>query len=94
MADMVPLGYGTFVRADRIVLLQPLRAGERAHGARTRVWIDGVPDPIVASRSERAILIDMGELDPARPRMLEEPPPARQPGPPSLFDDAAAAADW
>jgi hypothetical protein len=65
---MVPLGYGKFVRADRIVMLQPLTEDEgRGDGARTRVWVDGVPDPVIASRSERAILDDMGE-GPTRPR--------------------------
>ena len=53
---MVPLGYGKFVRADRIVMLQPLTDDEgRGDGARTRVWVDGVADPVIASRSERAI---------------------------------------
>ena len=28
---------------------------------RTRVWIEGVGDPIVASRTERTILADMGQ---------------------------------
>jgi hypothetical protein len=65
---MVPLGYGKFVRADRIVMVEPLSDDEgRGDGARTRVWVDGVPDPVIASRSERAILDDMGEL-PGRSR--------------------------
>ena len=60
---MVPLGYGKFVRADRIVMVEPLTGEEgRGDGARTRVWVDGVTDPVIASRSERAILDDMGEL--------------------------------
>ena len=62
---MVPLGYGKFVRADRIVMLQPLTEDEgRGDGARTRVWVDGVAEPVVASRSERAIVEDMGETGP------------------------------
>ena len=65
LARMVPLGYGKFVRADRIVMLQPLTEDEgRGDGARTRVWVDGVADPVIASRSERAILEDMGESEP------------------------------
>jgi hypothetical protein len=68
LARMVPLGYGKFVRADRIVMLQPLTEDEgRGDGARTRVWVDGVADPVIASRSERAILEDMGESEPRRP---------------------------
>jgi hypothetical protein len=65
---MVPLGYGKFVRADRIVMVEPLTGDEgRGDGSRTRVWVDGVADPVIASRSERAILEDMGEL-PGRSR--------------------------
>jgi len=58
---MVFLGFGKFVRADKIYALEPLRGGERGDGRRTRVWIEGIPDPIVASRTERTILHDMGQ---------------------------------
>jgi hypothetical protein len=58
---MVFLGFGKYARADRIYLLEPLRGNERGGGRRTRVWIEGVPDPIVASRTERAILRSMGQ---------------------------------
>ena len=58
---MVFLGFGKWARADRIYALEPLAAGERGHGRRTRVWVEGVPDPIVASRTERTILADMGQ---------------------------------
>ncbi len=65
MADgttrMVFLGFGKYARADRIYALEPLGPGERGHGARTRVWIEGVAEPIVASRTERAILAAMGQ---------------------------------
>lgn len=57
---MIFLGFGKYVRADRIYALEPLAEGERGHGKRTRVWIEGVPDPIIASRTERTILHDMG----------------------------------
>jgi hypothetical protein len=58
---MVFLGFGKYARADKIYALEPLKEGERGHGRRTRVWIEGVPDPIVASRTERTILHDMGQ---------------------------------
>jgi hypothetical protein len=58
---MVFLGFGKFARADRIYALEPLRGDERGGGRRTRVWVEGVPDPIVASRTERTILHDMGQ---------------------------------
>jgi hypothetical protein len=57
---MIFLGFGKYARADKIYALEPLGEGERGHGRRTRVWIEGVPDPIVASRTERTILYDMG----------------------------------
>jgi hypothetical protein len=58
---MVSLGFGKFARADRIYALEPLRGDDRGGGRRTRVWIDGIPEPIVASRTERTILHDMGQ---------------------------------
>jgi hypothetical protein len=64
MADagrMIFLGFGKYARADRIYALEPLRGDERGGGRRTRVWVEGVPDPIVASRTERTILSEMGQ---------------------------------
>ena len=64
MADganrMVFLGFGKYARADKIYSLEPLEAEERGSGKRTRVWIEGIPEPIIASRTERTILHDMG----------------------------------
>lgn len=57
---MVFLGFGKYARADKIYALEPLRGGERGGGRRTRVWVEGIPEPIVASRTERTILVDMG----------------------------------
>ena len=56
---LVPLGYGRFVRADRVFALVPLEPSERGEGRRTYVHVDGLAEPIVASRSERAILADV-----------------------------------
>jgi hypothetical protein len=58
---MVFLGFGKWARADRIYALEPLGEGERGHGRRTRVWVEGIPDAIVASRTERTILAEMGQ---------------------------------
>ena len=58
-ARMVSLGYGKFVKADRVFALVPLEPGERGEGRRTYVHVDGLEEPIVASRSERAILADV-----------------------------------
>jgi hypothetical protein len=57
---MVFLGFGKWARADRIYALEPLGEGERGHGRRTRVWVEGIPEPVIASRTERTILADMG----------------------------------
>lgn len=56
---LVSLGYGKFVRADRVYALVPLPPEERGEGRRTWVHVDGLSEPIVASRSERAILADV-----------------------------------
>ena len=58
---MVFLGYGNFVRADRIYAMEPIEADDRGDGRRTRVWVDGMTEPLIASRTERTILADMGE---------------------------------
>jgi hypothetical protein len=59
--QMVFLGFGKYARADRIYALEPLRGDERGDGRRTRVWVDGLAEPLVAARTERTILADMGE---------------------------------
>jgi hypothetical protein len=69
---MVFLGFGKYVRADRIYALQPLTDEERGSGRRTLVWVEGIPDPIVASRTERTILIDMGQRDAAGAQLLDQ----------------------
>ena len=75
MADaqrMVFLGFGKYARADRIYALEPIRGDDRGGGSRTRVWIEGVPDPIVASRTERTILADMGQSAAANVAVVED----------------------
>ena len=64
MADagrMIFLGFGKYARADKIYAVEPIVGKERGGGNRTRVWIEGVPDPIIAGRTERTILHDMGQ---------------------------------
>jgi hypothetical protein len=58
---MVFLGFGKFARADKIYALEPLTGDERGGGRRTRVWIEGVSEPIIAGRTERTILHEMGQ---------------------------------
>ncbi len=58
-APMVALGYGKFVRADRIFGLVPLEGSERGDRRRTLVYVEGIEGPLVASRSESAIAGDL-----------------------------------
>jgi hypothetical protein len=69
---MVFLGFGKFARADRIYALEPLRGDERGDGRRTRVWVEGVPDPIIASRTERTILHEMGQDAAAQTSLVDD----------------------
>ncbi len=56
---MVFLGYGKYWRSDAIVGLMPIEQ-DRGPKRRTDVFVAGRAEPIVASRSEQAILEDMG----------------------------------
>ena len=68
---MVFLGFGKYVRADRIYALEPIVGDERGSGRRTLVWVEGIPDPIVASRTQETIIEEMG-TEPA-PRQRRAP---------------------
>jgi hypothetical protein len=61
LMPMVSLGYGKFVRADRVYALVPIEAPERGDGRRTLVHVEGIDEPLVASRSEAAIARDLAE---------------------------------
>ena len=70
---MVCLGFGKFVRGYRIYALEPLVGDERGGGHRTRVWVEGIPEPIVASRTERSIMAEMGVRgDTSRSALIDE----------------------
>jgi hypothetical protein len=71
-ARMIFLGFGKYARADKIYALEPLRGDERGGGRRTRVWVEGVPEPIVASRTERTILSEMGQEAAANVAVIDE----------------------
>lgn len=68
---MVFLGFGKYARADRIYALQPITGDDRGGGQRTLVWVEGVTDPVIASRTERTILHDMGQ-EPGGSPLLDE----------------------
>ncbi len=55
---MVSLGHGRFVRSDDIVAVEPIVEG-RGPGKRALVWVRGLPNALVASRSETAIVLDL-----------------------------------
>jgi hypothetical protein len=61
ITPMVPLGYGKFVRADRVYALVPLEGEARGDGRRTSVHVEGIEEPLVASRSELAIAADVAQ---------------------------------
>jgi hypothetical protein len=61
VAPLVALGYGKYVRADRIYALVPLEGGDRGDGRRTLVHVEGIEAPLVASRSEVAIARDLAD---------------------------------
>jgi hypothetical protein len=76
------LGYGKYVRADRIFALIPLEGRARGDGRRTLVHVEGLPEPIVASRSERAIYADVEEGSGNGPAFRPFVPPDQE----SLFE--------
>lgn len=58
---MVPLGYGKFIRSDKIIGLQPIE-DDRGPGRRTIVYVEDVANPVIASRTENSILASMVEV--------------------------------
>ena len=68
---IVALGFGKYVRADRIVALVPIEE-ERGSGRRTLVYVEGVPEPLVAGRTEGTILRDMVGVESGAVELLRE----------------------
>jgi len=83
--EFVSLGLGRFARADRIIGLEPIEGDERGPGRRTRVWLDGRDEPMIASRSEAAILADLGAAADAAPERSASRRRGDADEPPSLF---------
>jgi len=69
---MVFLGFGKYARSDRIFAIEPIRGEDRGDGRRTLVWVEGIGSPIVASRTERTILGDMGQERAAQSFIVDE----------------------
>ncbi len=55
---LVHLGYGKYVRSDRVTAIVPIEE-ERGPGRRTLVHLQEQVEPIVASRSEDSIMRDL-----------------------------------
>lgn len=58
---MVALGYGKYFRSDNIVGIETIEQ-DRGPGKRTKVYVENLKEPIIASRSEGAILRDLIEM--------------------------------
>jgi len=57
---IIPLGYGKFVRSDKIIALEPIDE-DRGPGRRTRVYVEQMGNPLIASRTETSVLANMVE---------------------------------
>ena len=55
---IVALGYGKYFLSDKIVGFVPIE-DDRGPARRTCVYIDGLPEPVSASRTESRMLNDM-----------------------------------
>lgn len=56
--QLVALGYGRYVRSDDVVAVEPI-VEDRGPGRRSLVWVRNLPEPIVGSRSEGAVVDDL-----------------------------------
>ena len=57
---IVPLGYGKFIRSDKIIALEPIE-NDRGPGKRTYVYVEDIDTPLIASRTETSILANIVE---------------------------------
>jgi len=56
--QIISLGYGRYVRSDEVVAVEPITEA-RGPGRRAVVWVRGLETPLIASRSEGAIVDDL-----------------------------------
>ena len=68
---IVSLGFGKFVRSDKIVALVPIEE-DRGSGRRTLVYIENLSEPLVAGRTEGTILRDMVGTESGTIELLRE----------------------
>ena len=80
---MIFLGFGKYVRADRIYALEPITGDDRGSGSRTFVWVEGIPEPVIASRTQETILVEIeaitGSGMPSTQTNVREPLPRSSP---------------
>lgn len=57
---IIPLGYGKFIRSDKIVALDPIE-DNRGPGRRTLVYVENLNNPMIASRTETSILANISK---------------------------------
>jgi hypothetical protein len=57
-STLVHLGFGKYVRSDRVTAIVPIEE-DRGPGRRTFVQLEGEVEPIVASRAEDSIVRDL-----------------------------------
>jgi hypothetical protein len=69
-ARLISLGYGRFVRADRVFALIPLPPSERGEGRRTYVHVDGISEPL--RLDVEAALAEAAGIPPRRPPAGQE----------------------
>jgi hypothetical protein len=55
---IVPLGYGKYVRSDRVTAIVPIE-DDRGPGRRTYVYVEDQVEPLVASRAEDSVVRDL-----------------------------------
>ena len=73
---MIHLGYDKYWRSDGILGLVPIEES-RGPGRRTEVYVMGRDEPVIASRTEEAILADMAMLPEELDRAIESQRVAR-----------------
>jgi len=56
--QLISLGYGKYVRSDDVVAVEPI-THDRGPGRRALVYVRGVDSPLIASRSEDAIVEEL-----------------------------------
>ncbi len=57
-STLVHLGYGKYVRSDRVTAVVPIEE-ERGPGRRTLVHLEDQQEPLIASRAEDSIIRDL-----------------------------------